>query len=200
MLLSPPSAYDHLPAPADDAQLRLGLAHWQETAETSDAALAAAMQALAAEPAGHRLLAALFGNSPFLTQCCLKEPDFLLRLVQQGPDTIFAELDQSLNRHFPTTEDQHGLMRELRIAKQRAALLVAIADIAGWWPLARVTGALSTIAAAALGRAVRHLLAAAAAGGEIELAHPSRSPTAASSYSAWASLAPASLIIQATST
>jgi [glutamine synthetase] adenylyltransferase / [glutamine synthetase]-adenylyl-L-tyrosine phosphorylase len=172
MLLSPPSAYDHLPAPADDAQLRLGLAHWQETAETSDAALAAAMQALAAEPAGHRLLAALFGNSPFLTQCCLKEPDFLLRLVQQGPDTIFAELDQSLNRHFPTTEDQHGLMRELRIAKQRAALLVAIADIAGWWPLARVTGALSTIAAAALGRAVRHLLAAAAAGGEIELAHP----------------------------
>src|SRR6185437_13366199 len=144
----------------------------EETAETSDAALAAAMQAFAAEPAGHRLLAALFGNSPFLTQCCLKEPDFLLRLAQQGPDAIFAELDQSLNRHFPAPEDQPGLMRALRIAKRRAALLVAVADIAGSWPLARVTHALSDIAEASLSQVVRHLLAAAATAGEIELAHP----------------------------
>src|SRR6185312_14529623 len=171
MLLSSPSAYDHLPAPADDAQLRLGLAHWQETAETCDAALAAAMQAFAAEPAGQRLLAALFGNSPFLTQCCLKEPDFLLRLVQQGPDAIFAELEQSLNRHFPATEEPQSLMRELRVAKRRAALLIAVADIAGWWPLARVTGALSSVAEAALSRTVRHLLTAAASAGEIQLAH-----------------------------
>jgi glutamate-ammonia-ligase adenylyltransferase len=76
MLLSSPSAYDHLPAPADAAQLRLGLMHWQETAGTVDPPLAASMRALAAEPAGHRLLASLFGNSPFLTQCCLKSPIF----------------------------------------------------------------------------------------------------------------------------
>ena len=171
MLLSSPSAYDHLPVPADAAQLRLGLMRWQEAAENADAALTASMRALAAEPAGHRLLASLFGNSPFLTQCCLKEPDFLIRLVQQGPDAIFAELDQWLNQHFPLPGDERSLMRDLRLAKRRAALLVAIADIAGWWPLERVTDALSAIAEATLGNAVRHLLAAAAAAGEIELAH-----------------------------
>ena len=63
-------------------------------------------------------------------------------------------------------------MRDLRVAKRRAALLIAIADIAGLWPLERVTRRLSAFAEAALGRAVRHLLAAAARGGEIELADP----------------------------
>jgi glutamate-ammonia-ligase adenylyltransferase len=174
MLLSSPSAYDHLPAPADAAQLRLGLMHWQEAAESADPALAVAMRALAAEPAGQRLLASLFGNSPFLTQCCLKEPNFLIRLVQQGPDAIFAELDQWLNQHFHLADDERGLMRDLRLAKRRAALLVAIADIAGWWSLERVTGALSAIAEATLGNTVRHLLAAAATAGEIELAHPAQ--------------------------
>ena len=49
MLLSPPSAYDHLPAPADDASQRLGLMHWREAAEAADPALAAEMRALADE-------------------------------------------------------------------------------------------------------------------------------------------------------
>src|SRR5258708_39681548 len=104
------------PPPADAAQLRLGLMHWQEAAESADPALATEMHALATEPAGHRLLAALFGNSPFLTQCCLKEPDFLIRLVPQWPGPIFTQLDQRLNQHFSSTRHERSLMRNLRLA------------------------------------------------------------------------------------
>ena len=170
MLLSSPSVSEKLPAPADTTQLRLGLVHWHELADSAESTLAIAMRAFAADAVGQRLLAALLGNSPYLTQCCLKEPDFLMRLVQQGPDASFAELAQALNRQFPAGGDEHALVRGLRVTKRRAALLVAIADIAGCWPLERVTGALSEIAEAALGSTVRHLLAAAAAAGEVELA------------------------------
>ena len=50
------------------------------------------------------------------------------------------------------------MMRVLRRMKAEAALLVALADIGGVWPVARVTTALTDFAETALGAAVRHLL------------------------------------------
>ncbi|HEV2548209.1 MAG TPA: bifunctional [glutamine synthetase] adenylyltransferase/[glutamine synthetase]-adenylyl-L-tyrosine phosphorylase [Stellaceae bacterium] len=165
------SDYEGLPSPADAAQARLGFERWQEAAaETTDAPLAAFMRELAADAAGHRLLAALFGNSPFLTHSALHEPDLLRPIVQQGADATFAEVLAGLNRDLASaTPDRASLMRILRIAKRRVALLVAIADIAGWWDLAQVTGALSDFADRALAAAVAHLLRAAAARGDTEL-------------------------------
>jgi glutamate-ammonia-ligase adenylyltransferase len=172
-LLSPLSDYQTLPPPADEAQARLGFARWHDAAlEVEDKTLREFMGALAADAAGNRLLAALFGNSPFLTQCCLREPALLMRLMEEGPDASFAELVLGLNRLLAPAAERATLLKTLRQAKRRAALLIAIADIAGWWPLEPVTGALSALAEAALGALVRHLLAAAAAGGEIELRDP----------------------------
>ncbi|MEI9986907.1 MAG: hypothetical protein WDN69_29355 [Aliidongia sp.] len=64
------------------------------------------------------------------------------------------------------------LMTRLRAAKRRAALVIALADIAGIWSLDAVTGALSALADTALSAALRHLLTQAAAAGQIALAHP----------------------------
>src|SRR6202040_3668570 len=50
------------------------------------------------------------------------------------------------------------LMRALRRMKAQAALLIALADIGGVWPVARVTHALTQVADLALGAAVNHLL------------------------------------------
>jgi glutamate-ammonia-ligase adenylyltransferase len=172
-LLSPLSDHHTLPPPADEAQARLGFARWHDAAlEVEDKALKEFMSALAADAAGNRLLAALFGNSPFLTQCCLREPALLMRLVEEGPDASFAELVLGLNRLLAPAAERATLLQTLRQSKRRAALLIAIADIAGWWPLDRVTGALSALAEAALGALVRHLLTAAAAAGEIALGDP----------------------------
>ncbi|SRR5579883_8691 len=162
-----------LPAPADSGLAELGLTRWRErAAEVDDATLSAEIAAFADDATGARLLASVFGNSPFLTLCCLKEPDFLLHLARLGPDDTFAEVVGGLNRDLPADPDRAAVMRCLRIAKRRAALLVALADMAGWWPLERITASLSELAETSLRSAVRFLLRAAERTGELDLLHP----------------------------
>ena len=74
-----------------------------------------------------------------------------------------------------------ALMRSLRRTKAEAALLVALADIGGVWPVARVTAALTDVADTALGAAVCHLLGEAAARGKVVAADP-RNPEIGSGY------------------
>ena len=162
------SLYRDLPPPADEEAATTGLERWRETArETRDGSLAAAMRGFAAEPEGRRILASIFGGSPYLTQCCLAEPGFLLRLVEQGHDATFAELIGRLNSEVANLRERAALMAALRREKRRAALLIALADLSGQWPLDRVTGALSEFAETALDRAVRALLGEAITAGEI---------------------------------
>ncbi|HZQ40070.1 MAG TPA: bifunctional [glutamine synthetase] adenylyltransferase/[glutamine synthetase]-adenylyl-L-tyrosine phosphorylase, partial [Rhizomicrobium sp.] len=54
-------------------------------------------------------------------------------------------------------------MAALRRGKRQAALAIAMADIAGWWPLEQVTGALTRFADAAVKSALRFLLCQAQA-------------------------------------
>ena len=49
-------------------------------------------------------------------------------------------------------------MKNLRTAKRRAALSIAVGDMSGLWSLDRVTGALSATAKAALDAAIDFLL------------------------------------------
>ena len=49
------------------------------------------MTDLAADPAGARLLNSLFGNSPFLSQCCIAEPECLLDVARNGVERTFAD-------------------------------------------------------------------------------------------------------------
>jgi len=170
-LLSPISSHRALPLPADEQAVNIGFARWRDAGEgAGDPAVAAFVQSFAGDATGQPLLASIFGNSPFLTNCCLREPGFLMRLVHHGPDATFAEVMDRLNRHLAPAIDRRTLMDELRMLKRRAALLIAIADIADLWPLERITGALSDFAEAALALIVRHLLASAAAAGDFALA------------------------------
>jgi glutamate-ammonia-ligase adenylyltransferase len=146
-----------LPLPGDPEQAQLGLEGWRDAAAELAGGERDAALALAADPDGRRLLETIFGNSPFLARCCLIEPGFLLRLVAEGPDATFAEVENALNSQ-EEAESRGELMRRLRVAKRRAALTIALADIAELWPLERVTAALSAVAERALEAALRHLL------------------------------------------
>src|SRR6185295_10272903 len=104
------------------------------------------------------LLEAVFGNSPFLGRCVLSEPTFFQELLETDVDSVFTTL---LARLHPAEllasavgRDETMLMQELRRAKRRAALAIALADISGVWPLEKVTLALSGFAEAALRAAV----------------------------------------------
>jgi glutamate-ammonia-ligase adenylyltransferase len=154
-----------LPKPGDPERFETGLAHWTDRArENSDPDLTGFMTDFSDSPAGNALLGAIFGNSPWLTRCILAEPAFFRQILEKGADPAFeaacATIDDSA-----VSDD---LMRRLRIARRRAALAIALADIASLWPLEQVTGALSRFADLAVTAALRSLMNDAIRAGEIE--------------------------------
>lgn len=148
------------PDPADARQLEIGWDRWRELN-------------LDRPWPDQRLLSALFGNSPFLADCAMREPEFLQRLCAIGPDSAFEELTRSLWHEFADCRQERDLMQGLRQAKRRAALLIAIADIGGFWALDQVTLALTDLAEMALRLTCRHCLRSAADGGALTLSDPS---------------------------
>lgn len=162
-----------LPMPGNPDRCRSGIERWRELADGLDEGDQAGFaRRLADHETGHALLAALFGNSPFLTQCALREPAFLREMLAEGFDARFARLIDELRRDVAGLGDMAPLMRCLRISKRRAALLIALADMTRSWDLAQVTGAISTLAETALSLGVNHLLRSAHANGDLELPHP----------------------------
>ncbi|MGH7053585.1 MAG: bifunctional [glutamine synthetase] adenylyltransferase/[glutamine synthetase]-adenylyl-L-tyrosine phosphorylase [Stellaceae bacterium] len=167
----PDDAAGGVPQPADPRRMALGFAAWEEAlAEAGTAADEA--RTWSRTPAGRRLLAAVFGNSPFLSEIAVKEWAFLTRLVASGPDPLFAGIAKSLETREDDGEDTAALMRRLRVARREAALLAALADLTGAWSLEQQMAALSRLAEAALGAVLRHLLRRAAAAGQWMLADP----------------------------
>ena len=149
-----PQAYD------SDAVMRLRTA-----LEEGDANA----QALLAHADALPWLAALAGHSPYLADLLEREPASLLRLLERGADEAFQLAIAPLSRADAATA-RPALATLLRQVKRRAALVIAAADIGGLWPLERVTEALTTLAEAALGACLRHLLRAAVERGELKRA------------------------------
>ncbi len=161
---------EELPQPSDARRLSLGFEAWNEALALAQGNAASDLaRQWSAAGAGKRLLASIFGNSPFLTGVAVKEWAFLTRLVEQGPDPLFAEIAASVEKAEDLDEDTAAVMRRLRIAKRRVALVAALAELAGVWSLEQQTAALSRFAEAALGAALRHLLREAARKGLIVL-------------------------------
>ncbi|WP_043340516.1 bifunctional [glutamine synthetase] adenylyltransferase/[glutamine synthetase]-adenylyl-L-tyrosine phosphorylase [Belnapia moabensis] len=152
---------DRLPRPFDpEAAARLA----ERFAERD-----AACRAFAASAEGAALLAALGGHSPYLADLAVREAPALLRIVERDPDEAFAMALDPLGRADPAaSREAVGVL--LRQAKRQAALIAAVADIAGLWTLDQVTGSLSTVAEQVIDFACTHLLLAAAARGELRIA------------------------------
>ena len=106
-----------------------------------------------------QLLVAIFGNSPFLTDAVFAEPTIVQEFFEKGADATFDDMISDLieARSF----NRPALMAKLRQVRRQVALVSALADIAGVWPLDRVTGSLShfadTATELALGLALREL-------------------------------------------
>ncbi|WP_119418982.1 bifunctional [glutamine synthetase] adenylyltransferase/[glutamine synthetase]-adenylyl-L-tyrosine phosphorylase [Desertibaculum subflavum] len=160
-----------LPQAADPDRARHGRHDLLSTEDPEEADLAPGLQAFMESPQGQALSAALFGNSPFLGDCVLKERRFLLQLLASDPDTEIAKVLGDAGVGIPG-ESEAELMTRLRRARRRAALLIAIADIGGLWTLDRITWCLTRFADAAVRAATAHYLRQRALAGDIELPHP----------------------------
>jgi glutamate-ammonia-ligase adenylyltransferase len=132
------------------------------------------LRAIAATPGGGAALAALFGNSPFLTHCVQRDPGFAAALLRDGPDAAAAAVGADLQAAGRDALEGDALAATLRIARRRMALTIALADIAGLWPLARVTASLSDFADRAIGLAVDDQLRRLDDAGAIALADRAR--------------------------
>ncbi|RMD64040.1 MAG: bifunctional [glutamine synthetase] adenylyltransferase/[glutamine synthetase]-adenylyl-L-tyrosine phosphorylase [Alphaproteobacteria bacterium] len=140
--------------------------------ELDDESLRQRLETLTGDPPVRRLLEAVFGNSPFLTHCVLCDPAFFAELTTRGPEAVLRDTGAWLKHTLSHEADRAQLMRGLRVARRRAALAVAVADLGGLWPLERQLEALSTFADQAVSTALSHLLRQAAARGEIDLPDP----------------------------
>ena len=127
------------------------------------------LRELLALPAHRALVIATAGNSPFLTRLMRKYPMQLTHYLTHGAEASWQQLRADLAAISVEAGDQPAFMRELRIIKARAALTIALADIAGSWNLKQVTAALTELAEQAVVLALRFLLIRAAKRGELTL-------------------------------
>ncbi|MEK9661572.1 MAG: glutamine-synthetase adenylyltransferase, partial [Alphaproteobacteria bacterium] len=172
MSIAPGYNRESLPPAADYERAARGMERLAETAAGADDALRRFFEDAAADATASTVLESLFGNSPFLEQCLVRDLPFARLLLADGPDAaIAAALDDVAGLAAPeTTSDT--LSAGLRRAKRRVALTVALADMAGLWPLATVTRQLSGFCDSALDIAAGHLLREAARQGKVTLADP----------------------------
>ena len=102
---------------------------------------------LAASPKLEALLAGLADGSPFLWDLATAEPAAAAgRCSIPIPTSIFAALLAKAEQAVAATKDEAEAMRLLRRMKAEAALLIALADIGGVWPVMRATRALTELA------------------------------------------------------
>ncbi len=121
---------------------------------------------LTAVPAVRALLAGLLDGSPYLAGLVRRDPERLVRLLDMGPEPRMQRLGCDLAAAMTTATTIAEAMRHLRVYKTEVALLVALADLGGIWPVMRVTAAITEAADRTAAAAVRFLFAQAKARGD----------------------------------
>jgi [glutamine synthetase] adenylyltransferase / [glutamine synthetase]-adenylyl-L-tyrosine phosphorylase len=158
------------PGAAHPKLIGVGIDRWMAAAEGQGGnGLAAEAKALLADERARALVAAVFGNSPYLTGLAERDPDAALRVFRDGPDSVLDAIQSSLDDVAASAAQGQSPAAALRGAKRRLAFAVAVADIANAWSVERITAALSEFAERALGIGVRYVLADAARLGKLHL-------------------------------
>ena len=138
-------------------------------------------QLVTGRPAVGALLAMIAGGSPYLWDLARADAGRLVAILDSDPDATLAAIIAETMHAVAATSDEAEAMRLLRQLKSHAALMIALADIGGVWPVMRVTRALTDVADAAVGAAVRYLLTAAARDGFLALSDAAQ-PDVGSGY------------------
>src|SRR5262249_53735030 len=140
---------------ADAAQARV--ADWlADIAGTSAGTTLARL--LSDHPPLRALIAAIAEGSPHLWQLAREGPERLAPLPAAEPARRFDDILVGARSAVAAAADEAEAMRVLRRVKAEAALLIALADLGGVWPITQVIEAQTRLADAAVGAAVDYLL------------------------------------------
>lgn len=120
-----------------------------------------------AEPRITDFLSGVLVGSPYLKGLVRRDPARLHRVLSTAPEAHFECLAQELSREMAVTSDMATAMRLVRAFKSEVALMAALSDLGGVWPVMTVTETLSRTADTALQASVDFLFRAAAQRGDI---------------------------------
>ncbi len=121
-------------------------------------------------PGARALIDRIAEHSSYLWDIIQADAARVLELLQADPDERLAGLLARTFDAVAASQDEAEVMRLLRLMKAQAALLIALADIGGYWPVMRVTAAVTALADTAVRAALRFLLAGAGRNGKFRLA------------------------------
>lgn len=152
----------HLAAPAEAGQR---LHAWLADLEPEQAA--AIGDVADRFPRAKAILEGVAEASPYLFDLMRADPARVVRLFQCDPDVHLAALIEATTLRVAASAGDEDVMHLLRRMKSEAALLIALCDIGGVWPVMRLTQALTDLAVASVQSALRYLLRQEAARGRL---------------------------------
>src|SRR3984893_11576451 len=156
----------HVSAP-DKAEQRL--ADWLTGLGPEQAA--AIEDLIARFPLASTILLGIAEASPYLFDLVRADAARLIRLLECEPEPCLAQLIENTCRDVSAASSEADVMQLLRRMKAEAALLIALCDVGGVWPVMRVTAALTDLAVASVQSALRFLLRQEAARGRLSPAN-----------------------------
>ncbi|SFM24252.1 glutamate-ammonia-ligase adenylyltransferase [Bradyrhizobium sp. NFR13] len=140
-------------APAD-AEQRFG--EWLADLAPDDAA---AFRAITDQyPHARAILLGIAEASPYLFDLIRADAARALRLLHCDPQQHLATLIAETSANVAAAGGDPDVMHLLRRMKSEAALLIALCDIGGVWPVMRVTRALTDLAVSSVQTTLRYLL------------------------------------------
>ena len=120
------------------------------------------------------LIEGLADHSPYLWRLISSDPDRLARIAAVSPEEALETCLAQAAHESRRSQDERALVQALRLAKQEAALIIALADIGGLWDVVAVTEALTRFADSMVGAALSFLLREAMAEGKLNLPDPEK--------------------------
>src|ERR1700694_1951922 len=109
-------------------------------------------------PLAKTILLGIAEASPYLFDAVRADAARLIRLLECEPGPHLAELIEPTRREVQAASSEADVMVLLRRMKSEAALLIALCDIGGVWPVMQVTAALTDLAVASVQAALRYVL------------------------------------------
>ena len=156
-------------AASDEAEQRLN--DWLGALEPEQAA---ALDDLLDRRFAKAILLGIIEFSPYLFDLMRADAARLIRLLECDPQAHLAALLENTSREVSAASSESELMHLLRRLKSEAALLIALCDIGGVWPVMRVTAALTDLAVASVQATLRYLLRQETVRGRLSPPNPER--------------------------
>jgi glutamate-ammonia-ligase adenylyltransferase len=135
---------------------------------------AAIDELLARFPQARTILLGIAEASPYLFDLVRADGTRAIRLLECEPERRLAQLIEKTRSEVSAASSEADVMHKLRRMKSEAALLIALCDIGGVWPVMQVTAALTDVAVAAVQSALRFLLQQEATRGRMLPPNPDR--------------------------